>query len=191
MADRFHADERHRIQALGKTGVRADDHPLIVQFAANDPRDFAEAALAAQQLGADAVDLNLGCPQTRAKEGHYGAYLTDPHDHALCAEIIAAAADHPEISIPITVKIRLQPTTEQTVAFANLLADAGASLVAVHGRRRGTEEKHQSEHKRQLWYHSLKFKTVSSLARRGAVPSVSAHGPRVCELNRRLFRLYN
>ena len=141
MADRFHADERYRIQALGKTGVRADDHPLIVQFAANDPRDFAEAALAAQQLGADGVDLNLGCPQTRAKEGHYGAYLTDPHDHALCAEIIAAAADHPEITIPITVKIRLQPTTEQTVAFANLLADAGASLVAVHGRRRGTEEK--------------------------------------------------
>ena len=53
MAERFCTEERYRIQALGKDGVRADDHPLIVQFAANTPAHFAEAALAAQKLGAD------------------------------------------------------------------------------------------------------------------------------------------
>ena len=67
--------------------VAADDHPLVVQFAANDPQVLLQAVLHAQdrrtsdqvsravrgcagalvgeELGADAVDLNLGCPQWR------------------------------------------------------------------------------------------------------------------------------
>lgn len=68
MASQFHSSERYRIQALGKCGVRDDDHPLIVQLAANNPDDFAKAALAAQNLGADGVDLNLGCPQRRVSQ---------------------------------------------------------------------------------------------------------------------------
>ena len=68
MANQFHSSERYRIQALGKRGVRDDDHPLIVQLAANNPDDFAKAALAAQNLGADGVDLNLGCPQRRVSQ---------------------------------------------------------------------------------------------------------------------------
>jgi len=59
MADTFVSDANYRIQALGREGVRADDHPLVVQFAANTPKDFCAAALLAEELGADAVDLNL------------------------------------------------------------------------------------------------------------------------------------
>jgi hypothetical protein len=70
MAERFAHDEGYRVQALGQ-GVRSDDHPLVVQLAANTPADFAAAAVAAELLGADGVDLNLGCPQTRAREGSF------------------------------------------------------------------------------------------------------------------------
>ena len=59
MASTFATDAGYRIQALGRKGVRADDHPLVVQFAANRPEDFCSAALLAQELGADGVDLNL------------------------------------------------------------------------------------------------------------------------------------
>jgi len=140
LADRFAAEEGYRTQAFG-TGVRDDDHPLVCQFAANNPDAFVAAALEAQRLGCDAVDLNLGCPQRRAREERYGAYLTDPPDWALCASIIAAAASHPSLTIPVTVKIRLQPAPGDTVRFARLLASAGASLVTVHGRQRGREDR--------------------------------------------------
>jgi tRNA-dihydrouridine synthase 1 len=139
MADRFAAEAGYRIQALGRGGVRANDHPLIVQFAANRPKDFTAAALEAEKLGADGVDLNLGCPQRRARTGHYGSYLTDPGDWLLCCEMVRAAVL--VTTIPITVKIRLQQTTAETLEFAEKLARAGASLLTLHARRRGREDK--------------------------------------------------
>jgi tRNA-dihydrouridine synthase 1 len=139
MADRFAAEAGYRIQALGRGGVRADDHPLIVQFAANRPKDFAAAALHAEKLGADGVDLNLGCPQRRARTGHYGSYLTDPGDWLLCCEMVSAAVH--VTTIPITAKIRLQQTTAETLEFAEMLARAGASVLTLHARRRGREDK--------------------------------------------------
>ena len=139
MADQFAEDEGYRVQALGRWGIRHDDHPLVVQFAANTPHVFAAAAVEVEKLGADGVDLNLGCPQRRARTGHYGSYLTDPCDWALCCRIVSAAAA--AVSIPVTVKIRLQGTCRETVDFAVLLAEAGASLLTLHARHRGHEDR--------------------------------------------------
>ena len=74
----FAADPKYREAAMASCsitvgGVEIVDRPLVVQFAANDPAVLLEAALHAQALGADAVDINFGCPQRRASEGHYGA----------------------------------------------------------------------------------------------------------------------
>jgi len=139
MADQFAENEGYRVQALGRQGVRDDDHPLVVQFAANTPHDFRAAAVEAEKLGADGVDLNLGCPQRRARTGHYGSYLTDPCDWALCGRIVSEAAA--AVSIPVTVKIRLQARCRETVDFAVLLAEAGASLLTLHARHRGHEDR--------------------------------------------------
>ena len=67
--------------------------------------------------------------------------MTDPEDWELCCSIVRTAAAHPELKIPVTVKIRLQPCLEDTCNFACMLAEAGARLVAVHGRMRGNEER--------------------------------------------------
>jgi len=67
------------------------------------------AALEAQTLGADGVDLNLGCPQARAREGNYGSWLAaDPANWPLIASMVRACSESAALTIPITVKIRLQ-----------------------------------------------------------------------------------
>lgn len=94
----------------------------------------------AQELGVDGVDLNLGCPQRRASENHYGAYMTDRCDWQLCYEMIKRVCQDHRVTIPITAKIRLLCSLDDTIEFALLLRDAGASMITVHGRTRGKDD---------------------------------------------------
>lgn len=116
---------------------RRDGGPLIVQLAGDVPEVMAAAARVLERGGADAVDINLGCPQERARRGHYGAYLTDKRDWPLVARIVAAMVS--AVRIPVFVKVRLQDTVAATVDFVARLVAAGAALVAVHGRQRGSD----------------------------------------------------
>ena len=68
-------DEEYR-ETYFLSQVSSADRPLVVQFGGNDAPTLVAAALLAQPH-CDAVDLNLGCPQKRACEGLYGAYLAD------------------------------------------------------------------------------------------------------------------
>lgn len=80
----------------------------------------------------DGVDLNLGCPQHIAKRGHYGAYLME--DWPLIFRLVNTL--HLKLRVPVTAKMRVWPSVEKTVAYAQLLERAGAQVIAVHGRTR-------------------------------------------------------
>ena len=113
-------------------GNPAIDRPLFVQFCANDPEHLLGAARQAAPY-CDAVDLNLGCPQGIARKGHYGAFLQEDQD--LVYRLIHAL--HSKLGpVPVTTKIRVLETREATLAYARNVLAAGASILAVHGRRR-------------------------------------------------------
>lgn len=107
------------------------DRPLFVQFCANDPVHLLTAAKLVAPY-CDAVDLNLGCPQGIARKGKYGSFLQE--DQELIFRLINTL--HKELSIPVTAKIRILETKEKTLAYAQNVLKAGASILTVHGRRR-------------------------------------------------------
>ena len=109
----------------------AGDRPLIVQFCGNDPCAVLAAARRVERL-CDGVDLNLGCPQAIARRGGYGAFLLEDTD--ACVAIVRALADG--LAVPVTVKMRLLAEPGATLRTVLALQAAGASAVALHGRRR-------------------------------------------------------
>lgn len=106
-----------------------EDRPLIVQFCGDNPDTLLAAARLVQDR-CDAVDLNLGCPQGIARKGHYGAFLLEETD--LVCGIVRAFSEN--LDIPVTCKIRLLPSLQDTLKLAQALQNAGCALLTVHGR---------------------------------------------------------
>jgi len=83
------------------------DRPFIVQFAGDDPEHVLEAGRIIERLGvADAIDINLGCPQPQAVRDHYGSILMEEPE--LVERIVATAAHG--LGLPVTVKMRVLKT---------------------------------------------------------------------------------
>jgi tRNA-dihydrouridine synthase 1 len=133
----------------------ADEGPVVVQLAGDDPGALLDAARALAPH-VDGVDLNLGCPQERAREGHYGAYLAGPsrRDWPTVAACVAALATG-LAPLPVSAKVRLQDDLASTRDFARLLAGAGVAWVAVHGRTRGSAAHRRAGPARLDWVRAV------------------------------------
>lgn len=105
--------------------------PVCVQFCSTSADEFLTAAKLVER-DCDAVDINLGCPQSSARAGGFGAYLMDRPD--VVSAMVRRASE--ALSIPVWCKIRALPTTEQTIAFGLMLQASGCSLLAIHARQR-------------------------------------------------------
>lgn len=102
---------------------------VAYQLSGYRPDIMAAAAVRLQDLGADLIDINCGCPKAKIrKKGSGSALLAAPER---VAQIISAIKTH--ISLPLTVKMRLQDG-EQDRLFAQTVEQAGADALIVHGR---------------------------------------------------------
>jgi len=116
---------------------RAKPHgagPHVVQLAGCEARWMAEGARIAQGLGADVIDINMGCPAKHVTTGASGSALMRDLDHALTLIDAVVGA----VGVPVTLKMRLgwDDRTHNAAALARRAQDAGVRLVTVHGRTR-------------------------------------------------------
>ncbi len=111
-----------------------DEHPVAIQIYGRRPERMAEAAAACEALGADLVDLNLGCPSKQVTSGCSGSALM--REPALAREVFAAV--RAAISVPMTVKMRLgwDDRARNAPEIARIAEGEGAAMVTVHGRTR-------------------------------------------------------
>jgi tRNA-dihydrouridine synthase B len=119
---------RHRMDHAG------EPVPRVVQLAGADPQALAEAARANVALGAQIIDLNMGCPAKKVCGRLCGsALLTDEPLVARILETVVNAVD-----VPVTLKIRTGWDREHRngVNIACIAAAAGVAALAVHGRTR-------------------------------------------------------
>ncbi len=111
------------------------EHPLSLQVGGDDPKMLAEAARLADAWGYDEINLNVGCPSSRAKAGNFGACLmANPDQVARCVEAMAMASP-----LPVTVKHRLGiddfDSDALLMTFVDRVSIAGATRFAVHARK--------------------------------------------------------
>ena len=108
------------------------ERPFIVQIFGNDQAHFIEAAKIVEQAGADGIDINMGCPAAKVISSCHGASLIQKPE--LAAELVSATVN--AVSIPVSVKTRLGWDTKNSlIPFCRGLVDAGATALAIHGRR--------------------------------------------------------
>ena len=111
-----------------------EPEPRVVQLAGADPQALAEAARANVALGAQIIDLNMGCPAKKVCGKLCGsALLTDEPLVTRILETVVNAVD-----VPVTLKIRTgwDPAHRNGVNIAGIAETCGIAALAVHGRTR-------------------------------------------------------
>jgi tRNA-dihydrouridine synthase B len=109
-----------------------EERPVSIQIFGGDPAKMAAAARVVQDMGADIVDVNMGCPVPKIAKHNAGCSLMREPDHAArVVEAMVAA-----VTIPVTVKMRAGWTDKDRNApeLARKVQDAGASAITIHGR---------------------------------------------------------
>ena len=119
-------------RSMALLDLRPQETLVSVQLFGKDPQTLARAARVAQQAGAHAVDLNMGCPMRKVVSSGHGAALLKRPDQVYAIFRAMTA----EVDIPVTGKIRAGWEDSSAVEVGLAMRDAGAAAVTIHGRTR-------------------------------------------------------
>jgi len=107
------------------------EYPFIVQVFGKEPEHFLSAAKVIEEMGADGIDINMGCPAAKVVSSCHGSALIKNAD--LAKRLVDATKK--AVSIPVSVKTRLGwDCIDDLIPFCKGLVDAGADALAIHGR---------------------------------------------------------
>lgn len=164
---------RHRLDHAG------EGNPVIVQIAGGDPEMIAAAARANVALGAQVIDINMGCPAKKVCNRAAGSALL--RDEALVARILEAAVNAvAPLGVPVTLKTRTgwNPDSRNALRIARLAEAIGIAAIAVHGRTRACGYGGQAE-----------YETIRMLKAEVSIPVIANGDLRTPEEAREVLRL--
>ena len=134
-------DARALLEGNARTQVIArylsEEHPIAFQLLGGDPDVLAEAARRLEASGADAIDLNMGCPVAKiVAKGQGAALMRDPLRAAVIFRTLRKA-----VGVPFTIKIRSgwDERTVNAVEIARLAEAEGVDAITVHPRTRSQQ----------------------------------------------------
>lgn len=132
VASRMLAGE-HR-QTLKRVMGADEISPYVIQISGREPVETAEAAKVAADLGADMIDINMGCPARKVTKGLAGSALMKEPELAL--SIIEAVIK--AVPVPVSLKMRLgwDENSLNAATIAKRAEEAGIAMITVHGRTR-------------------------------------------------------
>ncbi|MDR1968212.1 MAG: tRNA dihydrouridine synthase DusB [Burkholderiaceae bacterium] len=130
-------DLRHTRKSLRRADHAGEPGPVAVQIVGADAAEMAEAARYNIGLGAQVIDINMGCPARKVCSRWSGSALMQDEALALAIieAVVAACAPH---DVPVTLKLRTGWRADQknALAIARAAESAGVQMVTVHGRTR-------------------------------------------------------
>jgi tRNA-dihydrouridine synthase B len=121
-----------------------EPQPRVVQIAGGEPQMMVEAARRNRDLGAQVIDINMGCPAKKVCNRAAGSALL--RDEPLVGAILAAVVR--AVDVPVTLKMRTgwDPAHRNGERIARLAEDAGIAALAVHGRTRADHYRGAAEY---------------------------------------------
>lgn len=119
-------------RARKKMRAEDEERPLAIQIFGSDPATMAESARMAEEMGADLVDINMGCWVPKVcRQGAGAALLKDPQTAEAVVRAVVEA-----VNVPVTVKVRAGWESSHFAApdLARRFQDAGAQMLTLHAR---------------------------------------------------------
>ncbi len=137
-----------------------DQSPRCVQIVGTEPDKMAQAAEFNAKLGADIIDINMGCPAKKVCNKLAGSALMQ--DPSLVKKILTEVVK--AVDIPVTLKMRTGWASNKKNAkqIAKIAEDAGITSIAIHGRTRN-----------QAYTGYAEYETVRQVKQSVAIPVIA------------------
>lgn len=147
-------------KSLSRLNHHGETGPIAVQIVGNDPVKMAAAAQINSDLGAQIVDINMGCPAKKVCKAAAGSALM--RDEILVARILEQTVK--AVDIPVTVKIRTgwDNNNRNAVTIAQIAEASGIAAISVHGRTRADKFSGNAE-----------YETICSVKQSVSIPVIA------------------
>ncbi len=140
-----YGNEKTHVEMLRIDPRERERGPVSIQLFGEDPALMGEAARHVASIGADAIDINMGCPVPKVcKTGAGAALLGNPDRAVEVARAAVEGAQGERGPLPVTVKLRSGLRTGETSGFElaqRLVAEAGVAAIAFHPRSAAVQHK--------------------------------------------------
>ncbi len=134
--------------------------PRVIQIAGSDPQQMANAASACVDLGAQIIDINMGCPAKKVCKKAAGSALLKDEDlvERILSEVISA------VDVPVTLKIRTgwDKQNKNATTIANIAETTGIASLVIHGRTRDCRFKGHAE-----------YDTIAEIVQQRSIPIIA------------------